>query len=940
MTQGGSVKLGVLGPLLVADDTGTQIRVATGRQRVLLAALLVRANHAVPVGELAELVWDGARPAGAGVTVRSYVMRLRRSVGPQVATRIITRDAGYLCQVTADEVDLLRFEGLCRQGGAAVRARSWKQAADVLDEALRLWRGAPLEDVASQVLHHEVLLRVQEMRLEALEQRARALLQLGRHDGLVPELRALAAEHPLRELLHAQLMLALYRCGYRAEALDAYQDARRVLVGELGVEPGPQLRELHRQILADDPALAAPPPQDDHVTADGPGRVTPRQLPAGVPHFTGRADALETLTSLARQAVGARGAVVISAIGGTAGIGKTALAVHWGHQAVGRFPDGQLYVNLRGFGPAGVALEAAAAIRGFLDALGVPPTQIPVGLSAQAALYRSLLAGRRVLIVLDNARDPEQVRPLLPGSAGCLVLVTSRNQLAGLVAVEGARPLTLGLLTLGEAGDLLARRLGAERLAAEPEAANEVIGLCARLPLALNIAAARGVAQPGLPLATLADHLRDANGRLAVLDTGDATASVRAVFSWSYDALSPLAARTFRCLGVHPGPDITGPATASLTATTRERARDALNELVSAHLITEHAPGRYACHDLLRAYAAEQAASHDTDVARRAALHRALDHYLHTASAASLLLEPLRDPITLDPPQSWVQPEELADREESLEWFRAERQVLIAAITQAADHGFCTHAWQLPWAVATFFDWQGYWQEMAATQQSALAATRQLGDRAGQVRTLRTLGTARLRLGAYAEATTHLAEAIELGRQIGDGALQARAHLDLAQIFDLQGRARDALGHSEEALGLFRSAGHRPGEANALNAVGWCHVQLGGYREALDYCGQALVVFREREDLTAQAATLDSLGYAHLHLGNYAEAIASYQQALDTEGAAGDRHFQAKHLTHLGDAHHAAANPDSARRAWQQALTILDELRHPDADQVRARLSR
>jgi DNA-binding SARP family transcriptional activator/tetratricopeptide (TPR) repeat protein len=938
------VRLGVLGPLLVADDTGAQIQVPTGRQRVLLAALLVRANQVVPATELAELVWDGAPPAGAGVTVRSYVMRLRRSVGPQVAARIITRDPGYLCQVTDDEVDLLRFETLCRQGGNAMRAHSWKQAADVLDEALGLWRAAPLGDVASQMLHNEVLPWVQQTRLEAVERRAGALLHLGRHDELVPELRVLAAEHPLRERLHAQLMLALYRCGRRAEALDAYQGARRVLVGELGVEPGPQLRELHRQILAEDPALTAPPPPGDDATAGTGDRVTPRQLPAGIPHFTGRASALETLTRLAGQAAGARGAVVISAIGGTAGIGKTALAVHWGLHAADQFPDGQLYVNLRGFDPAGTPLEAAAAVRGFLDALGVPPAHIPAGLGAQAALYRSLLAGRRVLIVLDNARDPQQVRPLLPGSAGCLVLVTSRSQLTGLIASEGAHPLTLDLLTTGEARELLARRLGAERLADEPEAADEIVGLCARLPLALNITAARAAAHPGFSLAALADHLRDASGRLAVLDTGDAATNVRAVFSWSYRTLSTPAALTFRYLGVHPGPDITVPATASLIATTREQARDTLNELVRAQLITEHAPGRYACHDLLRAYAAEQAASHDSDTSRRAALGRMLDHYLHSACAASLLLhspqQPYRAPITLGAPLPGVWPEKLTGRPQALEWFRAERQVLLAAIGQAASGGFSTHAWQLPWALATFLDWQGYWHELAATQQSALAAAQCLGDRAGQAQAHRFLGRAHVRLGAYGDAATHLAKTIDLGRQLGDSALQAKAHLGLTQAFERQHRSRDALGHAEHALRLYRAAGDRLGEAGALNAVGWYHAQLGDYQEALGYCEQALALFRELENPPGQASTLDSLGYAHHHLGQHAQAISCYQQAIDAHGDAGDLRDLAGALIHFGDAHQAAANPDAARRAWQQALAILDDLHHPDADPVRSRLSR
>jgi len=409
------------------------------------------------------------------------------------------------------------------------------------------------------------------------------------------------------------------------------------------------------------PAATAPPP-----AAMLP--PVPAQLPADVAHFTGRDGQLEALTALAADA---GSAVVITAIGGTAGIGKTALAVHWAHRAAASFPDGQLYVNLRGFDPAGTPLPPEAAVRGFLDALAVPPERIPADPGARASLYRSLLAGQRMLVVLDNARDPAQVRPLLPGSPGCLVLVTSRSQLTGLAAVDGARTLTLDLLTPQEARDLLARRLGTERVTAEPAAAGELTELCARLPLALNITAARAAARPAFPLAVFATQLRQARDRLTALDAGgDVTADVRGVFSWSYRALSPAAARTFRLLGIHPGPDITPPATASLTAVSRDQASATLDELAAACLLTEHAPGRYTFHDLLRAYAADQARTHDTDEEQHQALHRLLDHYLHTAYAADRLVHPLRDPITLAPPRPGTVPEELADDQQAWHWLR------------------------------------------------------------------------------------------------------------------------------------------------------------------------------------------------------------------------------------------------------------------------------
>jgi tetratricopeptide (TPR) repeat protein/transcriptional regulator with XRE-family HTH domain len=667
--------------------------------------------------------------------------------------------------------------------------------------------------------------------------------------------------------------------------------------------------------------------------------VVPRQLPRLVRPFVGREAELAALTGLLdHAATSAPAAVVISAINGMAGIGKTALAVRWAHQVAGRFPDGQLYVNLRGFHPSGKPMSSAAAVRGFLDALRVPVEQIPASPDAQAALYRSLLSGKRILILLDNARDAEQVRPLLPGSPGCLVLVTSRSQLAGLIAIEGAYALALDVLTEAEARELLARRLGEARLEAEPEAAAELIGLCARLPLALAIAAARASARPGPWLSALAAGLADSRRRFNALDAGDAAASVRAVFSWSLDALTAPAESMFALLGLHPGPDITILAAASLAGIAPTQAGQALDELTEAHLIAEHSPGRFAMHDLLRAYAAERARSHDSDAGRHDAVCRVLDHYLHTAHTAALLLNPARDPITVSPPQPGVQPEELADRQQALDWFQAERLVLLAAISQAASSGFSAHAWQLPWTATTFFHWRGYWQDLAATQQSALAAARDLDDQVGQAQAHRHLGRAQVRAGAYADASAHLAAALDLGRQLGSDTLQARVHLDFAWAFELQGRSRDALGHAQQSLRLHRVAGYRPGEADALNAVGWCHARLGRYQQALDCCGQALAAYRELGDRPGEAGALDSLGYAHRHLGHHAEAIACCQQAIDVHGDAGDRRDRAEFLAHLGDARQAARDNESARRAWQQALAILDDLHDPFAGQVRDKL--
>ena len=524
------------------------------------------------------------------------------------------------------------------------------------------------------------------------------------------------------------------------------------------------------------------------------------------------------------------------------------------------------------------------------------------------------------LLGVNRVDDPlpgwARAAATVPGSPGCLVLVTSRSQLSGLIAIEGTYALALDVLTEAEARELLARRLGTARIDAEPGAAAELIGLCARLPLALAIAAGRASARPRFRLSALAE-LADSRRRLDALDAGDAAASVRAVFSWSLDSLTAPAERMFALLGLHPGPDITIPAAASLAGIPPRQAGQALDELTEAHLIAERSPGRYAMHDLLRAYAAEQARSNDSDAGRRAAVHRVLDHYLHTAHTAALLLNPTRDPITVSPPQPRVRPEELADRKQALDWFQAERPVLLAAIGQAASSGFSAHAWQLPWTATTFFHWRGYWQDLAATQQSALAAARDLDDQPGQAQAHRHLGRAQMRLGAYADASAHLAEALDLGRQLGSDTLQARVHLDLAWAFELQGRSRDALGDAQQSLRLHSAAGYRPGEADALNAVGWCHARLGRYQQALECCGQALAAYRELGDQGGEAAALDSLGYAHRHLGHYAEAIACCQQAIDVHGDAGDLRDRAEFLAQLGDARQAAGDNQSARRAWQ-----------------------
>ena len=500
------VEFGLLGPLVVRAG-GSEVEVSAGKQRVLLAALLLRANQVVPAAELAGFIWEGSPPGTARVTLQNYVKRVRQALGPAGYERIVTRPSGYAIEIVPGELDVAQFAQLTAAGRTAARAGNWKRAASQLGEALALWRAEPLADVPSAALRQAQLPRLVELRLEAAEARAEAELHLGRHAEIIGELAALVAAEPLRERLTELLMLALYRSGQQSAALAVYRRARRRLVEQVGIEPGPGLREMNQKILLSDPGLLLPVAPavargHDDLAVNAAGRngraastVRPSLLPSAVPDFTGRAAELAALSA----APGQDGRpVVITAIGGTAGVGKTALAVHWARQAAPRFPDGQLYVNLRGFGP-GDPLPPSEALRAFLDALQVPPAQIPASPDGRYALYRSLLDGKKILILLDNARDPAQVRPLLPGTPDAQVLITSRAELASLVVTDGARQISLDVLAEDEARQMLAARLGPGRIANEPQAAGELTGLCARLPLALAITAARAAAHPGSP---------------------------------------------------------------------------------------------------------------------------------------------------------------------------------------------------------------------------------------------------------------------------------------------------------------------------------------------------------------------------------------------------------------------------------------------------------
>ncbi|MEW1825618.1 BTAD domain-containing putative transcriptional regulator [Streptomyces sp. NPDC088196] len=944
-------RFAVLGPVR-AWRGDTELALGPPKQRALLALLLTEAGHPVAVHEIVDALWGQDPPDSAVNVVQRHVGALRRLLEPDLPAGdqsrwLVRGSGGYRLEVEPDDLDLLRFRALRQQ---AAQADQPPVATGLLIEALALWRGPAASGIAAEVRCHPAFAALDGEHLAAVKEAAELALEAGPGLGarVLVTLRQAAAQHPLDEGLQARLILVLAATGHQAEALDVHRGVRTRLADELGVQPGPELQAALRRVLARDHAVQAStqPAEGAEEAADaeaaqpdGVATIRPAQLPVDLPAFTGRRSELAHVQALLPTSEVPASTVVISAIGGMAGVGKTTLAVHWAHSVADRFPDGQLYVNLRGFHPSGSIMSAAEAIRSFLDAFGVPGQRIPAGLDAQAALYRSLLADRRVLIVLDNARDTEHVRPLLPGAPGCLVVVTSRNQLYGLVAGEGAHSLTLDVLTEAEAREFLSRRLGAERIANEPDAVAEIITLCGRLPLALAVVSARAVVNPAFPLASIAAELSDSEDSLDAFAGEAPVADARSAFSWSYQLLSPEAARVFRLFALHPGPDCTLAAVASLAGLRVGQVRPVMGELARAHLISEPLPGRYGCHELLRAYAAELGRTHDSAQELETARRRMLDHYLHTAHAADSVLMPTRDSIQLRPHTAGVTLPRLPDRAAAAAWLETNRSVVLAAIEQDARHGSGEHSWQLALVLELYLDRRGRWSEQLDAQTTAVEAARRLGDISGQAFAHRALGFVCGRLGRPDEADVHLARALELFGEIGDRVGRSRTHRRLAFLANGRGRHEDALDHYSEASALCRAAGRRDGEAGIANEVGWTYILMGKYEDALTECGLAVAAHRETGDRNGEAAALDSLGYAHHHLGDHERALECYEQALRLYREVRDRYLEADTLVHIGDTRRAAHQDTEAALAWREALGILDEIGHPDAADVRRRLT-
>ncbi|MFD7669112.1 ATP-binding protein [Streptomyces sp. NPDC059788] len=668
--------------------------------------------------------------------------------------------------------------------------------------------------------------------------------------------------------------------------------------------------------------------------------VVPRQLPAAPRWFAGRAAELASLTAALGGAAEPGAMVMISAIGGAGGVGKTWLALHWAHQHADRFPDGQLFVDLRGFTPLGEPTPAAQALRGFLNALGVDPADVPADPDARAGLYRSLVAGRRMLIVLDNARDTTQIAPLLPGTSACTVLVTSRRYLAGLVTTHGARSLDLDVLSAPEARQLLVDHLGGERVAAEPEAVDAFLECCGGLPLALSIVAARATAHPGFPLELLAEELRDHATRLDELDAGEIPLNLRAAFSSSYHALTPEAAVLLGLAGLAPGPDISLPAAASLAGLPAARTRALLRELETAHLVAQPVPGRYRLHDLICLYASEQARQHQAEGSRDDALRRLLDFYLHTAYAADQVLDPHRESVTPDPPAAGCRPHPLPDEARALAWLDAEHPCLMAAQRLAVERQWYTPVWQLAPTLHTYHWRRGLLADQVAVARAGLDATRQLADEATQAPAHRLLAEACALVGRHAESLEHLHQALTLAERTADLPSQAHTHRVLAWAWGQQGGSQPALDHATRSLGLFQALGDQEWEARGLNQTAWYSVQLGHYDQALAYCGKALVLHRRHHNRNGEALSLSVHAYLGLCTGRHRDVLEHGRRALILFRDIGNTYHEALLLDGLGQAHAALGQHGQARDAWQQALELYrTQHRSAEAERLQLQLS-
>ncbi|MFE0808002.1 BTAD domain-containing putative transcriptional regulator [Streptomyces sp. NPDC058794] len=962
-----ALRFGVLGP--VRAWRGEE-PLATGspQQRALLAALLLREGRTATAAELIDALWGEEPPSQALAAVRTYASRLRKVLDPGV---LVSESGGYAVRLPGEgALDLGTAQDLAAEAEKARGAGDLCHARDVLRRALALWDGEVLAGVPGPYAEQQRV-RLEEWRLQLLETCLDMDLEQGCHAEAVSELTALTAAHPLRERLRELLMLALYRSGRQAEALAVYADTRRLLADELGVDPRPGLQELQQRILRADPGLAEPPaPVAETATAP----VRPAQLPATVPDFTGRAAFVRELSDVLASASGdgpSGRVMAVSALAGIGGVGKTTLAVHVAHLARAAFPDGQLYVDLQGAGAR--AAEPETVLGSFLRALGTADSAVPDSLEDRAALYRSVLDGRRVLVLLDNARDAAQVRPLLPGTDGCAALVTSRVRM---VDLAGAHLVDLDVMSPEEALALFTRIVGEERVASEREAALDVVGACGFLPLAIRVAASRLAARRTWTVSVLAAKLADERRRLDELRAGDL--AVKATFELGYGQLEPAQARAFRLLGLADGPDISLAAAAAVLDLPAEDTEELLESLVDTSLLESAAPGRYRFHDLVRLYARACAERDEHPPSERgAALSRLLDFYLATAAGIYAMERPGDRLVDhLEPTRH--QGLRFTEGTTALDWLYTEGASLLACVRQSVHTDRLRRAVDLLWAAKDLAESGANSRQYEATAGAACEAARALGDHRTEGRARATLTNVLLVSGRIRQAEEEARLAMERAASAQDLAAGSWAANDRGLIALHQRRYADGKVFFDQAIRGFSEAGNRAGEAttsfnlsrahlamgnigkavdiardglallaelgrtmrlaNGHYALGMALTQAGRHTEALGQFNDALAVFVGHRQRLWEGTTHFRIAETHLAAHRPAQAARHAEQALAV-GCIGGERMRGNVLTLLGRALSTLGQLDRARACWLEALKLYEENDAPEADDVRGLLT-
>jgi DNA-binding SARP family transcriptional activator/DNA-binding XRE family transcriptional regulator len=901
------LRIGVLGRFELTAG-GQPVDMGPLKQRCLLAFLALQPNRVVRRDEIVDVLWGERPPESCQNLVHTYISRLRKAADrPGGEPLIASVRGGYRLTADAEELDLLRFDGQLAEANQ-LRLTDPEQALAVFEEALRLWRGPVLADLPDEVRRHPAAMALAARRMTAALAYADTALDLGRHGPVVEQLESLAHDEPLHEGLHARLMIGLAGSGQQAAALRLFGRLRTRLAEDLGIEPGAEIVAAHLRIIRSE---VSPAPRQD------PRQPIPAQLPADIGGFTGREEQLERLDAVLEKSEHL--GMTICAIAGTAGVGKTALAVRWAHRVRDRFPDGQLYVNLRGYASDSPVRPVEALTR-FLHALGLPSERVPADEEEAVGLYRSMLADRKTLILLDNASGADQVRPLLPGSSGCLVLVTSRDRLAGLAVAEGAHRITLDVLDPEASHTLLAKMIGHQRTSAEPTAVAALAGAVAYLPLALRIVAANLAALPHTSLAEYAVEL-GRRGRLneLVVD-GDDAGAVRAAFDLSYDTLEPAARRLFRLLGLVPGPDFTPAAAAALVGGERRDCARLLHQLAGAHLVQEHAAGRYQFHDLLREYAADRAWSEDGAEQVNVATERLFEHYLGSADAATRLLYPHVLRMQATAPTSSVPP---ASPSAAIDWLDAELPNLVAAV-KGCPPGLVRYTWRLADSLRGYFLSRGYSAEGLAMCRVALVAAQQEWDTPAEASVNDIMGLIHYNLSDYARAANHHTKALALNRRTDNAVAEAGSLHNLGRVHSQLGRPTQALLHYEQALTINRRIGNHHGEASDLNYVGAAWLSRGRPDRAIAHQTQALVISRQIGSRSLELAALNGLGLAHWALGQVDQAVRFHAECLEVCERIGHRVGAANAMVCLAE---TLCDAGRLQEAFAQAQACIAESR-------------